>query len=74
MPASRLDIHAHFSQPGTPEQARAVSEPNVEDGIEELRTSAVLSSGAAEAIGRRGFDLFSGAARRAGISATSPVA
>ncbi|MET8556643.1 amidohydrolase family protein [Streptomyces sp. NPDC004959] len=66
-PAVRLVGEDHIvygSDNGTP----CTSELTVEAGIAELRESTVLRAGAAEAIGRRGFEIFPAAARRAGVT------
>lgn len=58
------DHIVYGSDTGTP----CTNELNVEEGITELQNSTVLSVGAAETIGRRGFELFPAAARRAGVT------
>jgi 6-methylsalicylate decarboxylase len=63
-PAVRTVGEAHLiygSDTGTP----CTSEPNVETVIAQLRASTALTPGAADAAGRRGFEIFPDAARRA---------
>lgn len=61
------DHVVYGSDNGTP----CTSEPVVEEVMHELRNSTVLCPGEAEAIGRRGFELFPDAARRAMASPAS---